>query len=96
MSSGQRMHTRYFQVGGVIEDIPSGFEAKLRKFLDEMPTRADQYADLIEKNQIVFERLHGTCPLDEQTLLGWSVTGPAAPRRPAIPGTRKAHPVLEL
>ena len=25
MSSGQRMHTRYFQVGGVIEDIPPGF-----------------------------------------------------------------------
>ena len=25
MSSGQRMHTRYFQVGGVIEDIPVGF-----------------------------------------------------------------------
>ena len=26
MSTGQRMHTRYFQVGGVIEDIPLGFE----------------------------------------------------------------------
>ena len=28
MSSGQRMHTRYFQVGGVIEDIPVGFAEK--------------------------------------------------------------------
>src|SRR6202000_299094 len=26
MTSGQRMHTRYFQVGGVMEDIPPGFE----------------------------------------------------------------------
>ena len=26
MSAGQRMHTRYFQVGGVIEDIPIGFD----------------------------------------------------------------------
>ena len=34
-SSGQRMHTRYFQVGGVIEDIPRGFEAKLREFIDD-------------------------------------------------------------
>ena len=25
MSSGQRMHTRYFQVGGVMEDIPRGW-----------------------------------------------------------------------
>ncbi len=76
MSSGQRMHTRYFQVGGVIEDIPPGFAAQLRKFLDEMPSRADQYADLLENNQIVFERLHGTCPLDEETLLELGVTGP--------------------
>jgi NADH-quinone oxidoreductase subunit D len=76
MSSGQRMHTRYFQVGGVMEDIPRGFAGKLAKFLKEMPARADQYADLLENNQIVFERLHGTCPLDEQTLLGLGVTGP--------------------
>src|SRR3981081_1665576 len=76
MSSGARMHTRYFQVGGGIEDIPPGFAAKLRKFLDEMPTRADQYADMLERNQIVFERLHGTCPLDEETLLKIGVTGP--------------------
>ncbi len=76
MSSGQRMHTRYFQIGGVMEDIPRGFAAKLRKFLDEMPTRADQYADLLEKNQIVFERLHETCVVDEQTLLSLGITGP--------------------
>jgi NADH-quinone oxidoreductase subunit D len=76
MSSGQRMHTRYFQVGGVMEDIPRGFAAKLKKFIDEMPTRADQYADLLEKNQIVFERLHETCIVDEQTLLKLGITGP--------------------
>ena len=33
MATGQRMHTRYFQVGGVIEDIPVGFEEKLREFI---------------------------------------------------------------
>ena len=37
MSSGARMHTRYFQVGGVIEDIPRGFARKLREFLKVMP-----------------------------------------------------------
>ena len=69
MSSGQRMHTRYFQVGGVIEDIPPGFERKLRKFVELMPQRADQYADLLEKNQIVVERLRGTGIVDQQTML---------------------------
>jgi NADH-quinone oxidoreductase subunit D len=76
MSSGQRMHTRYFQVGGVIEDIPRGFAAKLRQFCNEMPTRADQYADLLEKNQIVLERLRGTCPMAAEELLKIGVTGP--------------------
>jgi NADH-quinone oxidoreductase subunit D len=76
MSSGQRMHTRYFQIGGVIEDIPSGFTANLQKFLREMPTRADQYADLLEKNQIVLQRLRNVCELDKETLLGLGVTGP--------------------
>jgi NADH-quinone oxidoreductase subunit D len=76
MSSGQRMHTRYFQVGGVIEDIPNGFEAKLRKFIATMPERADQYADLLEKNEIVLQRLRGTCPLAEERLLDIGVTGP--------------------
>jgi NADH-quinone oxidoreductase subunit D len=76
MSSGQRMHTRYFQVGGVIEDIPRGFGAKLRQFCNEMPTRADQYADLLEKNQIVLERLRGTCALPAEELLKIGVTGP--------------------
>src|SRR5437588_7546503 len=41
MSSGQRMHTRYFQVGGVIEDIPPGFARKRRDLPKDMPKRAD-------------------------------------------------------
>jgi NADH-quinone oxidoreductase subunit D len=76
MSSGQRMHTRYFQVGGVMEDIPRGFEEKLRQFLKIMPPRADQYADLFEKNQILLERLRGTGIVDRETLLELNVTGP--------------------
>jgi NADH-quinone oxidoreductase subunit D len=76
MSSGQRMHTRYFQVGGVFEDIPKGFDRRLRKFVDDMPGKADQYADLLEKNEIVLQRLRDVCPMPEESLLGLGVTGP--------------------
>jgi NADH-quinone oxidoreductase subunit D len=75
-SSGQRMHTRYFQVGGVMEDIPAGWEDKLRRFLKDMPSKVDQYLDLLNRNEIALRRLRGTCPLDEQTLLDLGVTGP--------------------
>ena len=76
MSSGQRMHTRYIQVGGVIEDIPVGFAQKLREFTSGMPKRADQYNALLHGNEIVLQRLRGTCALDAQTLLSYGVTGP--------------------
>jgi NADH-quinone oxidoreductase subunit D len=76
MSAGQRMHTRYFQIGGVMEDIPSGFEEKLQSFLTGMPDAVDQYGALLNKNEIVLHRLRDTCPLDEATLLSLGVTGP--------------------
>ncbi len=75
-SSGQRMHTRYFQVGGVMEDIPRGWEAKLREFLKVMPPAADQYGKLVSANEIVLQRLRNTCAVDAQTLLSLGVTGP--------------------
>ena len=76
MSSGQRMHTRYFQVGGVMEDIPRGFVEKAREFCNVMPGRADQYADMLEQNQIVIERLRGTGICHHADLLDLGVTGP--------------------
>jgi NADH-quinone oxidoreductase subunit D len=75
-SSGQRMHTRYIQVGGVIEDIPRGFARKLRDFLKVMPERADQYGAILRSNEIVLQRLRGTCQLGAEELLSFGVTGP--------------------
>ena len=76
MSSGQRMHPRYIQVGGVMEDIPVGFEQRVRAFCKAFPERIDQFEALIDKNQIVLERLRGVAAVDEQTLLDLGVTGP--------------------
>ena len=76
MSSGQRMHTRYFQVGGVFEDIPPGFEAKTREFLKLMPKRLDQYEALLDRNEIWLQRLKGTGIVSEEQLLALGVTGP--------------------
>jgi NADH-quinone oxidoreductase subunit D len=76
MSSGQRFHTRYIQVGGVMEDIPRGFAENVRRFCRDMPGRVDQYLDLLEKNQIVVERLRNTAVVSEERLLELGVTGP--------------------
>ena len=76
MSSGQRIHTRYFQVGGVFEDIPPGWEEKCRKFLKEMPTRIDQYEALLDQNEIWLQRTKNTGIVSREKLLELGVTGP--------------------
>jgi NADH-quinone oxidoreductase subunit D len=76
MSSGQRMHTRYIQVGGVAEDVPAGWVEQVRKFTKTMPGRADEYGALLNKNEIFLQRLRGVCPLSEADLLALGVTGP--------------------
>jgi NADH-quinone oxidoreductase subunit D len=76
MSSGQRIHTRYFQVGGVIEDIPPGWEAKVREFLKIMPERLDQYLNLLDRNEIWLQRLKGTGVISQERALELGVTGP--------------------
>jgi NADH-quinone oxidoreductase subunit D len=76
MSSGQRMHTRYFQVGGVFEDIPRGFEARLRSFLAEMPTRLDQYEALLDRNEIFLRRTKNVGIVSRERMLELGVTGP--------------------
>ncbi len=76
MSTGQRMLTRYFQVGGVIEDIPLGFEQKLREFIAEMPTRVDQYEALLDRNEIFLQRTKGVGIVSRERLLELGVTGP--------------------
>jgi NADH-quinone oxidoreductase subunit D len=75
-SSGQRMHTRYFQVGGVFEDIPRGWVEKVREFTVDMPRRLDQYAALLDRNEVILQRLRNIAVVSEEELLGLGVTGP--------------------
>ena len=76
MSTGQRMHTRYFQVGGVFEDIPVGFEEKLRDFCADMPGRIDQYEALLDRNEIFLRRTKDVGIVSRERLLELGVTGP--------------------
>ena len=76
MSSGQRMHTRYFQVGGVFEDIPPGWEEKCRQFLKGMPSRIDEYESILDRNEIFLQRTKNVGIVDRDTLRGLGVTGP--------------------
>src|SRR5216117_1723739 len=57
--TGYRMHTRYFQAGGLAEDIPRGFYPECRKFVERMPKSVDEYEAILDRNQIWMERTQG-------------------------------------
>src|SRR5689334_7500868 len=75
-SSGARMHTRYFQVGGVMEDIPVGWDDQVRKFTKTMRTRLAQYRAILDKNEILLQRLRHVATVSKERLLDLGVTGP--------------------
>jgi NADH-quinone oxidoreductase subunit D len=76
MSTGQRMHTRYFQVGGVAEDIPAGWEAKARELIDVIRKGLSQYEALLDRNEIFLIRTKGIGIVERERLLELGVTGP--------------------
>jgi NADH-quinone oxidoreductase subunit D len=76
MSSGQRLHTRYFQVGGVIDELPPGWEQKCRQFLRTMPSRLDQYEAILDRNEIFLQRMKNVGVVEREQMLGLGVTGP--------------------
>ncbi len=92
MISGERMNTRYFQIGGVSADTPEGFEHELRAFIGTLPRRIDEYETLVSKNQIWMDRLVGVGHVPADDLLGLGVTGPVL-RAAGVPhDLRKTNP----
>jgi NADH-quinone oxidoreductase subunit D len=75
-SSGQRMHTRYVQVGGVIEDIPAGWAEKTLAFTYDMEERVGQYEAILDRNEIFLQRTKDVGIVPERRLLELGVTGP--------------------
>jgi len=74
--TGYRMHTRYFQTGGLAEDIPPGFYPECRRFLETMPGAVDEYEGLLKRQQIWIERTQGLGLLSAADAIALGQTGP--------------------
>ena len=74
--TGARMHTRYFQAGGLAEDIPRGFFPEARKFVDWMPHAVDEYEALVDRNKIWLERTDGLGLLSADDAIALGQSGP--------------------
>jgi NADH-quinone oxidoreductase subunit D len=73
---GTRMHTRYFQAGGLAEDIPRGFFGACKKFADEFPSTIDMYETLLTNQKIWLERTRGLGLLSADDAIALGQSGP--------------------
>jgi NADH-quinone oxidoreductase subunit D len=73
---GYRMHTRYFQVGGLAEDVPPGFWDECAKFVDIMPRAVDDYEGLVDRSPIWRERTEGVGLLSRDDAIALGQSGP--------------------
>jgi NADH-quinone oxidoreductase subunit D len=73
---GVRMHTRYFQAGGLAEDVPPGFFEECAKFVRDMPKAIDDYEGLVDANPIWRERTVGVGLLSAGDAIALGQSGP--------------------
>jgi NADH-quinone oxidoreductase subunit D len=92
--TGTRMHTRYFQVGGLAEDIPLGFYPECRKFVDYMPKAINDYEALLSRNEIWLERTQGIGLLSADDAIALGQSGPVLRASGVDWDLRKASPYL--
>lgn len=90
--SGVRMMTSYIRIGGLMADLPSEFEPKIRNFLKVMPGRIDEYEDLLTRNDIWVERTKDVGVLSQKVAIDMGCSGPTL-RASGIPyDVRKVRP----
>jgi NADH-quinone oxidoreductase subunit D len=78
MVGGTRMHTRYFQAGGLAEDIPPGFFDVTRRFCTQMANGVDDYETILDANKIWLERTVGIGLLSADDAIALGQSGPVA------------------
>jgi NADH-quinone oxidoreductase subunit D len=94
LAGGARMHTRYFQTGGLAEDIPHGFYPECRRFVEWMPKAIDEYEALLSRNEIWLERTRGLGFLSAEDAIALAQSGPVLRASGVDWDIRKAEPYL--
>jgi NADH-quinone oxidoreductase subunit D len=92
MLAGFRMFPSYFRVGGLREDLPSGFHQAVKKWLDDFPNKLSEYEDLLTKNQIWLKRTQNVGVITRDDAMTYGLAGPMARAAGVGYDVRKAFP----
>ncbi len=73
---GGRMHPSWFRIGGVAQDLPKGWQAMVRDFVDYLPDRLVEYDRIVMQNRLFKARTQGIGAYSLEEAIDWGVTGP--------------------
>jgi len=74
--TGLRMNHNYIRPGGVAADLPDGWRDDVLKICDYLPSRLDEYDELLTGQPIWRERTQGIGVITTEQALALSATGP--------------------
>jgi len=94
MLAGFRMFPSYFRIGGLREDLPTGFHEAVKRWLDRFPANLDEYEDLLTKNQIWIKRTRDVGVITKEDAMTYGLVGPMARATGMQYDVRKAFPYL--
>jgi NADH-quinone oxidoreductase subunit D len=75
-ASGGRMTPSYFRIGGLMMDLPAGFERRVRQFLDDFPDAVQTFENLLTGNTLWQSRTQGIGIISKEDAIDWGLTGP--------------------
>lgn len=75
-ASGGRMTPSYFRIGGLMMDLPAGFENRVKQFLEGFPDALKTFDTLITGNTIWHSRTQGIGVISKEDAIDWGLTGP--------------------
>jgi NADH-quinone oxidoreductase subunit D len=90
--AGQRMMTSYIRIGGLALDLPAGWRPRVEKFLKMMPSRIDEYEELLTGNRIWIGRTKDVGYISAEDAVALSMTGPTLRAAGLAYDNRKTFP----
>lgn len=75
-ASGGRMTPSYFRIGGLMMDLPAGFERRVNQFLDDFPAALDMFDSLVTGNTLWQSRTQNIGIISPEDSIDWGLTGP--------------------
>ncbi|ADD39816.1 NADH-quinone oxidoreductase subunit D [Stackebrandtia nassauensis] len=77
-ASGGRMHYMFNRIGGLKEEVPSGWTSRARQAIGEVRRGMSDVDDIIRTNEIFAARTKGVGVLSAETAAAYGVSGPVA------------------